>query len=115
MKNNRLYFEHMLEAIKLVERYARGFNYNQFTKDTEKQDAIVRRLQIIGEASNRVPQEIKTRLPNVPWKQMLGMRNIIVHDYMYVDLQKVWSVIEDDLPKLKQIIQAALKKLGSGS
>lgn len=111
MKNNRLYVEHMLEAIKLVERYSNGLDFERFSKDVEKQDSIVRRLQIIGEASNRVSQEIKDRLPQVPWKKMLGMRNIIVHDYMYVDLEKVWNVVEKDLPELKRSLKDALERV----
>lgn len=111
MKDNRLYIEHMLEAIKLVEQYSAGLNFEKFSEDVEKQDAIVRRLQIIGEASNRVPQDIKDQLVEVPWKKMLGMRNIIVHDYMYVDLEKVWSVVEKDLPHLKQMLQEALRNI----
>lgn len=111
MKNNRLYIEHMLEAIELVEQYSAGLDFKKFSKNVEKQDSIVRRLQIIGEASNRVSQEIKDRLPQVPWKKMLGMRNIIVHDYMYVDLEKVWNVVEKDLPELKRLLEDALDKI----
>lgn len=109
MKNNRLYIEQMLEAIDLVERYSKGLDFEKFSSDVEKQDAIVRRLQIIGEVSNRVSPEIKEQLPEVPWKKMLGMRNIIVHDYMYVDLEKVWNVVEKDLSELKQRLREALK------
>lgn len=111
MKDDRLYFEHMLEAIQLVEQYSANLTWEQFVKDTKAQDAIIRRLEIIGEASNRVPQTIKDKLPNAPWKKMLGMRNIIVHDYMYVDLQEVWDVVQNDLSSLKKMLQDALNKL----
>ncbi len=71
----------------------------------------MRRLQSIGEASNRVPQEMKDKLPHVPWRKILGMRNIIVHDYMGVDLKEIWDVMQNDLASLKKNLQEALLSL----
>ena len=95
----------------MIEQYSAGLDFKKFSNDFEAQDAIVRRLEIIGEASNRVPADLKDKFPEIPWKQMLGMRNIIVHDYMYIDLQKVWSVVADDLPGLKKSLQNAVAKI----
>ena len=109
MKDSLLYIEHMLEAVRLIQEYSRGVSYDEFAQNKELQDAVVRRLEIIGEASNRVPEEIKSAYPQVPWKKILGMRNIIVHDYMGVDLQEVWNVIQHDLASLKGILEKIFK------
>lgn len=111
MKDSRLYLEHILEAIILIEQYSEGLDFKKFSQDRMIQDSIIRRLEIIGEASNRVPPETKDRLSEVPWKKMLGMRNIIVHDYMGVDLDKVWEVVDKDITPLKKQIQEALNKI----
>lgn len=111
MKNNHVYFEHMLEAIGGIESFTKGMDFEDFLADLKTQLAVTRELQIIGEASNRISKDLKNRLAEVPWKKMLGMRNIIVHDYMAVDLEKVWSVVENDLRDLKQALQNALEKI----
>ena len=109
MKNSRLYFEHMLSAIQDIESFTGGIAFADFEKDRKTQNAVVRALEIIGEASNRVPKEIQNKFPEMPWKEMLGTRNIIAHDYLYVDLKVVWGVVHNDLPKLKKQLQSALE------
>lgn len=111
MKDNKLYLEHMLEAVRLIEEYSAGFTFESFSKNTGIQDAITRRLEIIGEAANRVPQSIKDNLFKVPWTKIIGMRNVIVHDYMYIDIEEVWDVVQNDLPQLKKALQEALDKI----
>ena len=110
MKNNRVYFEHMLGAINDIESFTAGMDFKDFGADLKTQMAAVRELEIIGEASNRVSKEIQEEFKETPWKNMLGMRNIIVHDYMAVDLDVVWNVLKNDLSTLKQALQNSLER-----
>jgi uncharacterized protein with HEPN domain len=100
----------MLEAIEHIERYAsRG--REAFDRDELIQNWIVRHLQIVGEAARAMPQEVRERAPNIPWSKIIGMRHILVHDYFRIDTEIVWDVLEQDLPRLKQSLQALLNEL----
>jgi uncharacterized protein with HEPN domain len=106
MRSDRERLADILEAIEKIERYVpRG--KAAFENDELFQVWIVRHLQIIGEAANRVSAETETAFPSVPWKKMIGMRHILVHGYFEIDLDLVWSVIENDLQSLKQEINTA--------
>ncbi len=76
-----LYFTDILESIEKIEEYVRGIDENDFFSNHEKQDAVIRRIEIIGEATKNIPIEIRQNYPNVPWRKMIGMRNIVVHEY----------------------------------
>ena len=100
----------MLEAIEHIERYAsRG--REAFDRDELIQNWIVRHLQIVGEAARAMPQEVRERAPNIPWSKIIGMRHILVHDYFRIDTEIVWDVLEQDLPGLRQSLQALLNEL----
>jgi uncharacterized protein with HEPN domain len=95
----------MLEAIENIERYAiRG--KEAFERDELLQNWIVHHLQIIGEAARVIPQDLIARTPHIPWTKMIGMRNILVHDYFHIDTEIVWQVVERDLPDLKHLLQS---------
>ena len=82
-----------------------------FASDTRTVDAVVRNLEIIGEAATRIPEEFKAGHPDVPWRRVVGLRNRIVHEYFGVDIGIVWSVVSQDLPHLKSQIQDIADKL----
>lgn len=106
MRGDRERFADILEAIEKIERYIpRG--KAEFEKDELFQVWIVRHLQIIGEAASRVSNETQIKYPDIPWNKMIGMRHILVHGYFEIDLEIVWSVIENDLQPLKQNIESA--------
>ncbi|MBE0698570.1 MAG: DUF86 domain-containing protein [Anaerolineaceae bacterium] len=110
MRSDRERFSDILEAIGNIERYAnRG--RQAFDADELFQVWVVRHLQIIGEAASRVSTETQTRFLDIPWAKMTGMRHILVHGYFDIDLDIVWSVIENDLPPLKEQILKAEKEL----
>lgn len=95
----------IMRAIELIFQYIEGVDYNELSYNIEKQDAILRRITIIGEATKRLSQEFRLKHPSIPWKSIAGMRDVITHDYNEVDLDEIWTVINEDLPKLFDYIK----------
>ena len=109
----RVYIEDMLEAITKIEEYMKGLgNGNDFYNNTQAQDAILRRLEIIGEAAKNVPQEFRDKYSEIPWKQIAGMRDIPIHEYFGVNLQRALKVVREDLTNLKAKIIQIKQDLG---
>lgn len=107
-KDDTVYLRHILDAIEQVEDYLRGVSSDQFMQTRIVQDAVVRRLEIIGEASRNVSGEFQQAHPEVPWGQIIGLRNRIIHAYFNVNLQIVWEIAKNDLPPLKQELRRIL-------
>ena len=105
-RNYLVYILDMIEAIKLIEHYVESVPEVQFSQDQALQDAVVHRVQIIGEAAGKIPKEIREKFPNTPWQQIVAMKNLIIHDYAHVDEREVWRVVHADLPTLKPQLQA---------
>ena len=110
MRGDRERLLDIQEAIQRIEKYA-AQGREAFDRDELIQNWFVRHLQIIGEAVRALPAEFKDGYPEIPWSQIMGMRNILVHDYFGIDREVVWSAVERDLPDLKRKIEAILKKL----
>lgn len=96
-----LLIEDMLSAIRKIERYTSGMDRKVFYDDEKTIDAVVRNLEILGEATRQLPEDFTVRYPNVPWRRIAGLRNRIVHDYFGLDLEIIWQVIQQDLPELR--------------
>jgi uncharacterized protein with HEPN domain len=111
MSRDREYLLDIVEAAKLAVSYLAGKSREGFLHDTQCQDAVIRRLEIIGEAARRVSDETKDRLPGVPWSAMVGMRNVITHQYDDIDLGIVWNTVANDLAA---VMDAIAKGLTSG-
>jgi len=105
----RVRVEDMLEAIERIEEFVQGIDLDAFLKDRRTSDAIVRNLEIIGEAARNVPEDVASRHPGVPWKKAREMRNVLAHAYFGVDLPTVWKTIQDDLPPLKARLHEVLR------
>jgi uncharacterized protein with HEPN domain len=103
------YINDILTAISDIESFTRGMSFETFEKDKKTINAVIRSLEVLGEATKRIPKQVRQQNPDIPWNQMAGMRDILIHDYMGVDLKTVWKVTQERLSVLKPI----LEKLGN--
>ncbi len=101
-KTVQVYLDDIAEALDRIERYVSDLTFDQFVKDDMTQDAVLRNLEVIGEAANRLPTSFTERYPEFPVADAVAMRNFLIHDYSSVDLSIVWKTIEQDLPEIKQ-------------
>jgi uncharacterized protein with HEPN domain len=99
------------ESIEKIKTYTFELTYQQFIEDSKTIDAVVRNFEIIGEAANRLPEGIKDKFPEINWFRLRGFRNRIVHDYMGIDYEIVWTIIKNDLEKLLTDIKEIIEKL----
>lgn|SRR3989338_4217958 len=110
-KDAAVYLEDILESIARIEDYTRKLDERNFVKDLKCQDAVVRRLEIIGEAVKSLPENLKAKHPAVPWKKIAGMRDVLIHVYSGVNMKRVWKVISEDMILLKKEATAMKKEL----
>ncbi len=109
MKEDRVYLEHILEAVDRIQRYTSD-GRDAFLASSMIQDAVVRNLEVIGEAAKRITRELRDRHVEIPWKQAAGLRDVLSHDYMSIDLMIVWNVIDSHLVPLRAAIGTLLRK-----
>lgn len=104
-KSHKVYLDDILKSIDRIEHYTQGMSYKEFSKTSLVSDAVVRNLEIIGEAVKNLPIEIKRRYPDIEWKKIAGLRDILIHEYFGINLQIVWDVVVNKLPELKGSIK----------
>jgi uncharacterized protein with HEPN domain len=95
------YFKDIRDALEKIGNFTAGLDFESFVKDDKTSFAVIRALEIIGEAARKIPKSIRSRYPGVPWQDMAGMRDKLIHDYFGVDLRVVWKTLQIDLPPLK--------------
>lgn len=108
-KDYIVYLHYISDAIVNIESYISNINEDDFYKNKLIQDAVVRNLEIIGEAAKRIPEIVKQKYSNIEWKKISGMRDVLIHDYLGVDFERVWMVIKNRIPELKKEIDDILK------
>jgi uncharacterized protein with HEPN domain len=106
MREPRLYLDDIWDCITAIEEYSRSVEKDAFLADRKLQDAILRRLEVMGEAVKHLPDEFRERYPDVPWKRLAGLRDILIHEYFGVKMLRVWYMVQTDLPALKRAVQA---------
>lgn len=107
MKDAAIYLCHIRDAIARIEKYtAQG--RNAFFNDTMVQDGVIRNLEVIGEAVKNLPPELKRRHPEIPWRSITALRNVLIHEYFGVDIEIVWRVVQRRIPTLKGYVEAML-------
>lgn len=111
MKDPRMFLQHILDSIELIDRYSKNKTLDDFLKDRQLQDSVIRRIEIIGEAVKNLPQELKDQYPEVPWKDISGMRDVVVHGYFGIDPYIVWRVVDRDLTELKIKIEEIISMI----
>jgi uncharacterized protein with HEPN domain len=99
-----LYLDDILEAIRRIESYVRGESRDSFFGTPILQDAVVRNLEIVGEVAKRLPDALRAQAPEIDWRKVAGLRDVLIHDYATVDLEIVWDVVENRLPPLREAV-----------
>jgi len=112
-RNWNLFIMDMVESIEKIENYVSNLSYEDFLLDWKTKDAVVRNLEIIGEAANRIPEEIRIKYDDIPWSQVVGLRHRLIHGYFVVDYEIVWHIVTNELPDLKIKIKRILDKENS--
>jgi len=106
-----IYLKDILDNMEKAENFIKDIDYEGFVKDEKTQYAVVRCIEIIGEATKHIPASIKRRYPQIPWNDMAGMRDKVIHFYFGVNYQKVWKTIKEDIPGIKPLIIKVFEKL----
>lgn len=110
IKDNFTYLNHILTCIDFIEKYSKDKKYDDLIANRMMQDAIIRQIEIIGEATSRIPKTFKDKYPELPWIDMKDMRNKLIHNYFGVNIRHVWNVVEQDIQPLKMQIENILSE-----
>jgi uncharacterized protein with HEPN domain len=108
LRDYKLYLRDIREAVEKIDTFTKGFTFEEFAEDAKTVDAVIRNLEILREAAKHIPKRVKEKHPDVDWKAMAGMRNILAHEYFGVRMGIIWKTIKERLPELKQKIEEIL-------
>lgn len=105
------YIADILNSIKDVEEFIEGMAFETFLTDKKTINAVIRSLEVMGEAAKRIPEELREKYLDIPWKRMAGMRDKLIHEYSGIDLEIVWTVIKEELPPVKPLVEKVFQDL----
>jgi len=111
---NRIYLDYVqdiIDSIRDIESFIKGMKFVEFKKDRKTINAVVRSIEVIGEASKKIPASITAKYPKVPWKKMAGMRDKLIHEYFGIDLEILWKVAKEDIKSIRPAMRQILKEL----
>ncbi len=103
-KDPKIFLQHIIDSTEKIEEYIKNMNKRQFLNSSQTQDAVIRRIETIGEAVKNIPEKLKEKHPDIPWKRIAGMRDILIHEYFGVDLELTWKVAKEEITNLKKKI-----------
>lgn len=110
-KEVKVYLLDIADSLKKIEKYTEKISEKEFYGNDTIQDAVIRRLEIIGEAAKNIPTDLKILHPEIPWRQIAGARDVFIHQYFEVNMERVWIILKKDLRTLKKQIQKLLKPM----
>ncbi|MCD6221272.1 DUF86 domain-containing protein [bacterium] len=111
MRDSKLYLKDILEAIEAIEEFVKDIDFETFKRDDMRSSAVIRKFEIIGEATRNIPDNIKQKYSSIPWKDISGMRDRLIHFYFGIKYELVWDTIKIDIPVLKSQIKKILENL----
>ena len=109
-RDAKMYLQDIAESCEKVLRFTKGFTQSELTRDEKTYDAVIRNLEIIGEAVKHVPDEIRQQLPGIEWRKAAGLRDMLAHAYFGIDDDILWDVVQNKVPQLAKVIRAFLNK-----
>ncbi len=109
-KDPKVFLKHIRDSIEYINQYTKGKSEQEFLDSFETQDAVMRRLAVIGEAAKTIPVALREKHSKINWKAIIGLKNVLVHEYFGIDLKVIWHIVKDDLPNLKSEILKMLKE-----
>ncbi len=111
MRNHRLYLKDILDAMEAIERFVGSMEFEDFKRDDKTSSAVIRKFEIVGEAAKNIPETIKQKYSSIPWREMGGMRDRLIHFYFGIKYELVWRTIKDVIPQVKPLMRKILEEL----
>jgi uncharacterized protein with HEPN domain len=107
------FIQDILNSIKEIEEFTKGMTYEDFRGDNKTCNAVIRSLEVLGEATKRIPLALRNEYKEIPWKKMAGLRDVLIHEYMGVDIKTVWNVVTKRIPEIKPLIEKVKEEIKS--
>src|SRR3989338_802001 len=108
-RDYKVFLEDILDAVRKIQSYTSRISFTDFSKDTKTIDAVIRNLEVIGEAIKKVPEDVRSKYPEIEWKKISGLRDILIHEYFGIDNEIVWDIIRNKIPVFERDIESLLR------